>query len=84
MRGFDHPVGIPKPVGSGASSSLPGHTEGVQMAKRKKKKKQLPEGMDVIGRPGGFARAEKLTAARRKQIASDAANKRWQTEKAKV
>lgn len=52
------------------------------MAKcRKKKKKVLPEGMDVIGRPGGFARAEKLTPARRKQIASDAANKRWQAKK---
>jgi hypothetical protein len=49
------------------------------MAKRlKKKKQQLPANLnDIIGRPGGIARAQKLTAARRKEIAELAANARW-------
>lgn len=33
--------------------------------------------MDVIGRPGGIARAAKLSAARRKEIAVKAAETRW-------
>lgn len=32
---------------------------------------------DVKGRVGGFARAKKLSAARRSEIAKFAANKRW-------
>jgi hypothetical protein len=49
------------------------------MAKRaKKKKQQLPANLnDIIGRPGGIARAQKLSAARRKEIAVLAANARW-------
>lgn len=33
--------------------------------------------MDVIGRPGGFARAKKLSPERRVEIAREAAKKRW-------
>lgn len=40
--------------------------------------------MDVIGRPGGIARAKKLSAARRKEIAQQAAKARWKTNKKKV
>lgn len=36
--------------------------------------------MDVIGRPGGIARAKKLSAARRKEIAQQAAQARWKTK----
>ena len=32
---------------------------------------------DIIGRPGGLARAKKLSPARRKEIAANAANARW-------
>lgn len=33
--------------------------------------------MDVVGRPGGIARAKKLSAERRKEIAVKAATARW-------
>lgn len=36
---------------------------------------------DIIGRPGGIARAKKLSAARRKEIARKAAETRWKTKK---
>jgi hypothetical protein len=43
-----------------------------------KKKRKMPEpSNDVIGRPGGFARAKSLSAARRREIAKAAANARW-------
>ena len=32
---------------------------------------------DVIGRPGGIARAKKLSASRRSEIARKAADARW-------
>ena len=32
---------------------------------------------DIIGRPGGIARAKKLSAARRAEIARNAAMARW-------
>ena len=39
---------------------------------------------NVIGRAGGIARANKLSAARRKEIASKAAIARWGRRKGKV
>ena len=36
---------------------------------------------DVIGRPGGIARAQKLSAERRKEIARKAAETRWKAKK---
>ena len=36
---------------------------------------------DVIGRPGGIARAKKLSAARRSEIAKKAASERWKGHK---
>jgi hypothetical protein len=38
---------------------------------------------DIIGRPGGIARAKKLSPARRKEIAKRAAETRWKNKKAK-
>lgn len=32
---------------------------------------------DIIGRPGGIARAKKLSAAKRREIAVKAAETRW-------
>jgi hypothetical protein len=32
---------------------------------------------DIIGRPGGLARAQKLSPERRKEIAAKAASTRW-------
>ena len=47
---------------------------------KKKKKRAIPDPpIDVKGRLGGLARARSLSAARRKQIAKDAANARWGT-----
>ena len=42
------------------------------------------EGNDVIGRPGGFARARKLSAERRKEIAVRAARIRWKRAKTRI
>lgn len=38
---------------------------------------------DIIGRAGGLARAKKLSAKRRKEIAVKAANTRWKKQNAK-
>lgn len=42
-----------------------------------KRKKAFVNKDDVKGRLGGIARAKKLSAARRKEIAVSAANARW-------
>lgn len=42
-----------------------------------KRKKAFVNKDDVKGRVGGFARAKKLSAARRKEIAVQAAQARW-------
>ena len=39
---------------------------------------------DIKGRMGGLARAKKLSAARRKEIAQQAATKRWKTREVKA
>lgn len=54
------------------------------MMVKKSKKKIEPQSNDVIGRPGGIARAKKLTAARRREIAKLAAETRWKTKKVTV
>ena len=36
--------------------------------------------LDVIGRPGGIARAKKLSPARRSEIAKRAAEARWKAK----
>jgi hypothetical protein len=50
----------------------------------KVKRDVLDVSMDVIGRPGGFARAKKLSPERRKEIARQAANKRWNTKRIRI
>lgn len=39
--------------------------------------------LDVIGRPGGIARAKKLSPARRSEIARKAAETRWKSKSKK-
>ena len=41
-------------------------------------KKQMSEAMRELGRKGGRARAKKLSAKRRSEIASNAAHAKWQ------
>lgn len=48
------------------------------------KRKHKPVETDVKGRVGGFARAKKLSAARRSEIAKQAADARWKVKRVKV
>ena len=50
----------------------------------KPKREILDVRTDIIGRPGGIARANKLSAARRSEIARLAANARWKTKKVRI
>jgi hypothetical protein len=49
----------------------------------KKKRKKNP-GAVQLGRLGGQARAKKLGAAQKSEIAKKAANKRWERQKSKL
>ena len=46
--------------------------------------KEIDNPNDVKGRMGGLARAQKLSPARRSEIAKVAANKRWKVKRVRV
>jgi len=46
------------------------------------RKKRVDNSKDIVGRPGGLARAKRLSAQRRKEIAQRAAQARWKGKKA--
>jgi hypothetical protein len=58
-------------------------SEPIPITKGKKRKNPAAVALGRLGgKKGGRARADKLDPARRREIASDAARKRWHKEKA--